>query len=154
VDKIIGQTQDASIPIQDIIIFFQFISTCLLGWLAYRTFKRDNLKILMDMYDSIEHLQMLYVEKSDCEVDSNQHKLLENIQEHLCNRYEIICYEYLKGRFSKKIFDEMYLNSIIQNVEDANFSDFYSEGGKYNCYNFTLEVYMKGQKSNDIYRRN
>lgn len=142
----IAQAPDASIPIQDIILLLQSITTCLLGYLAYRTFKRDSLKIQMDMYDSIEHLQMLYVEKSDCEVDSNQHKLLENIQEHLCNRYEIICYEYLNGRFSKKLFDEMYLNSIIQNVEDTNFSDFYSDGGKYNCYNFTLEVYKKGQK--------
>lgn len=140
---IIAQTPDAPIPIQDIIVGLQFISTCLLGWLAYKSYKRDSSKIQMDMYDSIEKLQMLYLEKFDCEVDSNQYKMLINIQEHLCNRYEIISYEYLQGRFAKKLFYDMYLNSIIQNVEDENFSEFYSEDGEYNCYNFTLKVYKE-----------
>lgn len=137
---ITGQQTDASIPIQDIIVVLQFLSTCLLGFLAFHSYKRDNTKIQMDMYDSIERLQMLYLENSDFDEDSKQHKILENIQEHLCNRYEIICYEYYYGRFNKKFFIDMYLNSIIQNIEDDNFSHFYSKDGKYNCYDYTLKV--------------
>ena len=141
----IAQLPDASIQIQDLIVVLQFISTCLLAWLTFKTFKRDNVRVQMEMYDSIERLQMQYIEKIESRKYSFTSKLIVNIQEHLCNRYEIICYEYYKGRFNKEFFIDMYLDSIVQHVEDKNFNEFYSNSGKYNCYKYTLIVYNEGK---------
>ena len=73
---------------------------------------------------------------------SHEEKILNNIKEQMCNRFEILCYEYFKRRISRKAFSDMYFPIIIQHVEDKNFTDFYSPSGVYNCYEYTIKVYL------------
>lgn len=131
---------------QDIIAILQVFIAALLGLLALFTYIKDKSKIHMEMYDAIERLQILYVEKVKCEIGSHEEKILNNIKEQMCNRYEILCYEYFKRRISRRAFKDMYFLSIVQHVEDKNFSDFYCPSGKYNCYDYTIKVYLIAKK--------
>lgn len=142
------QTSPAGLTIttQDIIAFFQLSTAVLLGFLALFSYIKDKSKLHMEMYDAIERLQILYMENVKCEKGSHEEKILVNIKEHLCNRYEILCYEYFKRRISRRAFKDMYFPSIVQHVEDKNFSDFYCPSGRYNCYDYTIKVYLIAKK--------
>lgn len=143
----VSTTQNLVIDIQNALTFLQLLTAIALGILAYLAYARDKSKIHMEMYDSIEKLQILYMEKFACKSGSHEEKILNNIKEHLCNRYEILCYEYFKRRISRKSFKDMYFPSIIQHVEDKNYIDFYSPSGIYNCYDYTMRVYYLAKKA-------
>lgn len=137
---------NSGITVQDFLVAMQLMTTILLGYLAYKTFKRDSSKVHIEMYSDIERLQLLFVEKFKDINKPVKGKLVLNIQEQLCNRYEIICNEYIYNRLDKRMFREMYFNSLIQHVEDENYTEFYCPNGKYNCYEFTLKVYLQAKK--------
>lgn len=127
--------------LQIIIAVLQLIIAVFLGCLAYTSYKRDVSKMHIEMYDAIEQLEEKYV-AAKAYNDANS-DIIENIQEHICNRYEILCYEYLNNRIDKKMFEEMYYPSIKQLIDGGEYNDFYSENGKYNVFDNTIKVNKK-----------
>lgn len=109
------------------------VSTSISAWYSYKNYKNTQGQLESDMYEKLASLERELVE---CRTGEGFNEAVyENIQELICNRYEIYCLNYLKGRIDKKAFEEMYFDNLIGIYTNPEYNVFFSETSTYNYSN-------------------
>lgn len=108
------------------------------AYYSYKSSENTKGQLESDMYEKLAHLEHeLVICRTKEEYNED---VYENIQELICNRYEIYCYNYLKNRIDRKSFREMYSDNLITLYENPDYSKFFSEKGGYNYSNIAKVI--------------
>ncbi|MDE8282705.1 hypothetical protein PT158_08225 [Erysipelothrix rhusiopathiae] len=109
------------------------VSTIISAIYSYRNYKNTQGQLESDMYEKLANLERDLVQ---CKTGEEFNEgVYENIQESICNRYEIYCLNYLKGRIDKKAFEEMYFDNLISIYTNPDYNVFFGETSTYNYSN-------------------